>query len=184
MLLSKKDKSSETENIKDDKCKDMDAKTIDETELVEEKDRSEEDSKETGCENSAAAEMSETRESAEVSSSEDKSRVRSCESDIVSENSLKGEESLDAVPLTTKKQANCNTNPQAVELKSMFPDLEVIQPLSRLAEIDTYVLGGKQPSINSTEPLDYSEPTVAQLLAQSYQNPIKWPKVRTLYKYC
>jgi chromodomain-helicase-DNA-binding protein 7 len=61
----------------------------------------------------------------------------------------------------------------------MFPDLEVIQPLSRLAEVDAYVLGGKQPNINSGEVLDYSEPTVAQLLAQSYQNPIKWPKVRS-----
>lgn len=173
------DETIETEKcVEEDKCDDSDVKK-DEVEKTDEKDKLEEDSKETSCGESTAVEMSETRESAEASSLEEKGRVRSCESDVVSENSLKGEESLDAVPLTAKKQTNCSSNSQAAELKAMFPDLEVIQPLSRLAEVDAYVLGGKQPSINSGEVLDYSEPTVAQLLAQSYQNPIKWPKVRS-----
>ena len=57
---------------------------------------------------------------------------------------------------------------QAAELKAMFPDLEVIQPLSRLTQIDTFVLRDKT--------IDYTEPTVAQLLAHSYQSSIKWPK--------
>lgn len=57
---------------------------------------------------------------------------------------------------------------QAAELKAMFPDLEVIQPLSRLTQIDTFVLRDKA--------IDYNEPTVAQLLAHSYQSSIKWPK--------
>lgn len=175
--------TTETENFVDeDKYDDSDVKK-DYIERSNE-DKLEEDSKEASCEESTAVEMSETRESAEASSLEEKSRVRSCESDVVSENSLKGEESQDAVPLTTKKQTNCNSNSQAAELKAMFPDLEVIQPLSRLADVDAYVLGGKQPNINSGEVLDYSEPTVAQLLAQSYQNPIKWPKVRKLHKIC
>lgn len=169
------DGTTETEkSVEEDKCDDSDVKKVDVAE-TNEKDKLEEDSKEASCEENAAVE---TRESAEASSLEEKSRVRSCESDIVSENSLKGEESLDAMPLTSKKQTNCNSNSQAAELKAMFPDLEVIQPLSHLAEVDAYVLGGKQSSINSGEVLDYSEPTVAQLLAQSYQNPIKWPKVR------
>lgn len=60
---------------------------------------------------------------------------------------------------------------QAAELKAMFPDLEVIQPLSRLTQIDTFVLRDKST--------DYgNEPTVVQLLAHGYSNtPIKWPKV-------
>lgn len=173
------DEIIETEKSeREDICDDSEVKKY-EAERTNGKDKLEEDSKETGCEEIAAVEMGETRESAEASSLEEKTRVRSFESDVVSENSLKGEESLDAVPLTTKKQANCNTNSQAAELKAMFPDLEVIQPLSRLADVDTYILGGKQPSISGGDVLDYSEPTVAQLLAQSYQNPIKWPKVRS-----
>lgn len=59
---------------------------------------------------------------------------------------------------------------QAAELKAMFPDLEVIQPLSRLTQIDTFVLRDK--------PADYNEPTVMQLLAHGCTNTsIKWPKV-------
>ena len=59
---------------------------------------------------------------------------------------------------------------QAAELKAMFPDLEVIQPLSRLTQIDTFVLRDKGA--------DYNEPTVAQLLSHNFQSSIKWPKVR------
>jgi len=63
---------------------------------------------------------------------------------------------------------------QAAELKAMFPDLEVIQPLSRLTQIDTFVLRDK--------PADYNnEPTVVQLLAHGCGNTsIKWPKVNYL----
>lgn len=63
---------------------------------------------------------------------------------------------------------------QAAELKAMFPDLEVIQPLSRLTQIDTFVLRDK--------PADYNnEPTVMQLLAHGYPSTsIKWPKVNFL----
>lgn len=63
---------------------------------------------------------------------------------------------------------------QAAELKAMFPDLEVIQPLSRLTQIDTFVLRDK--------PADYNnEPTVMQLLAHGCTSTsIKWPKVNYL----
>lgn len=167
----------ETEkNVEEDKCGDTEV-IKNEVEKTNKKDRLDEDSKEASCKESTAVEASETRESAEASNLDEKGRVQSCESDVVSENSLKGEESLDAAPVTIKKVTGCSNNTQASELKAMFPDLEVIQPLSQLAEVDAYLLAGKQPSMNSGEVLDFSEPTVAQLLAQSYQNPIKWPKV-------
>ena len=169
----------ETEkNVEEDKCGDTEV-IKNEVEKTNKKDRLDEDSKEADCKESTAVEASETRESAEASNLDEKGRVQSCESDVVSENSLKGEESLDAVPVTIKKVTSCSNNTQAAELKAMFPDLEVIQPVSQLAEVDAYLLAGKQPIINSGEVLDFSEPTVAQLLAQSYQNPIKWPKVRS-----
>lgn len=57
---------------------------------------------------------------------------------------------------------------QAAELKAMFPDLEVIQPLSRLSQVDTFVLRDKE----GTGALDFSETTVAQL----FNNAVKWPK--------
>lgn len=58
---------------------------------------------------------------------------------------------------------------QAAELKAMFPDLEVIQPLSRLSQVDTFVLKDKP---NLTGALDFSETTVAQL----FNHVVKWPK--------
>lgn len=174
----------ETEkNVEEDKCGDTEV-IKSEVEKTNKKDRLDEDSKEADCKESTAVEASETRESAEASNLDEKGRVQSCESDVVSENSLKGEESLDAVPVTIKKVTSCSNNTQAAELKAMFPDLEVIQPMSQLTEVDAYLLAGKQPSISSGEVIDFTEPTVAQLLAQSYQNPIKWPKVRsTNYKF-
>lgn len=169
----------ETEkNVEEDKCGDTEV-IKNEVEKTDKKDRLDEDSKDASCKESTAVETSETRESAEASNLDEKGRVQSCESDVVSENSLKGEESLDAAPVTIKKVASCSNNTQMSELKAVFPDLEVIQPLSQLAEVDAYLLAGKQASMNSGEVLDFSEPTVAQLLAQSYQNPIKWPKVRS-----
>ena len=165
-------------SVEEGKCGDTEV-INNEAEKTNKQDRLEDDSKEAGCKESTAVEASDTRESAEASNLDEKSRMQSCESDVVSESSLKGEESLDAAPVTTKKVTSCSNNTQAAELKAMFPNLEVIQPLSQLAEVDAYLLAGKQPSISSGEVLDFSEPTVAQLLAQSYQNPIKWPKVKS-----
>lgn len=58
---------------------------------------------------------------------------------------------------------------QAAQLKAMFPDLEVIQPLSRLSQVDTFVLKDKP---TSGQALDFSETTVAQL----FNHMVKWPK--------
>lgn len=65
---------------------------------------------------------------------------------------------------------------QAAELKAMFPDLEVIQPLSRLTQIDTFVLRDKA--------IDYNEPTVVQLLSHNSNNAAKWPKVTRMRFIC
>uniref|UniRef100_A0A0C9QNG6 Chd7_2 protein n=1 Tax=Fopius arisanus TaxID=64838 RepID=A0A0C9QNG6_9HYME len=56
---------------------------------------------------------------------------------------------------------------QAAELKAMFPDLEVIQPLSRLTQIDTFVLRDKS---------DYPEPPIPPLLPHNFPSSVKWPK--------
>lgn len=72
---------------------------------------------------------------------------------------------------STKKLAEAESDlcsKQAAELKAMFPDLEVIQPLSRLSQVDTFVLRDKQGS----GALDFSETTVAQL----FNDAVKWPK--------
>lgn len=83
--------------------------------------------------------------------------------------------SLDIVKEKAKvPQIEDKCSVQAAELKAMFPDLEVIQPLSRLTQIDTFVLRDK--------PADYNEPTVMQLLAHGCTNTsIKWPKVNFFF---
>lgn len=64
------------------------------------------------------------------------------------------------------------------KFKAMFPELEVMQ---RLPEIDAILLenspvaAGGRGSPNTTQ--GTVDTTVAHLLAQSYNNPIKWPKV-------
>uniref|UniRef100_A0A0A9YRD7 Chromodomain-helicase-DNA-binding protein 6 n=1 Tax=Lygus hesperus TaxID=30085 RepID=A0A0A9YRD7_LYGHE len=58
--------------------------------------------------------------------------------------------------------------------KAMFPELEVMQ---KLPEIDTTVVTEKAAV---TVPRPSLDSTVAQLIAHSYQNPIKWPKEHAL----
>lgn len=74
-------------------------------------------------------------------------------------------------PKPTEEEISANDlcSKQAAELKAMFPDLEVIQPLSRLSQVDTFVLKDKP---TPTGALDFSETTVAQL----FNNVVKWPK--------
>lgn len=65
-------------------------------------------------------------------------------------------------------KGSASGNAEAVDrFKALFPELEVMH---RLPEIDTTLVSEKQSR----------ETTVAQLLQQSYQNPIKWPKVSIL----
>lgn len=57
--------------------------------------------------------------------------------------------------------------------KAMFPELEVMQ---KLPEIDTTVVTAPEKTTIPV-PRPSLDSTVAQLIAHSYQNPIKWPKV-------
>lgn len=82
------------------------------------------------------------------------------ESDI---NSVKEETRTDLSGSTDLSKTQSSGNTEVVDrFKAMFPELEVMH---RFPEIDTTVVADKQS-------------TIAQLLQQSYQNPIKWPKVR------
>ncbi|XP_026680321.1 uncharacterized protein LOC103510659 [Diaphorina citri] len=64
------------------------------------------------------------------------------------------------------------------KFKAMFPELEVMQ---RLPEIDAILLeanpSGRGSPNTPTPPGGSVDTTVANLLAQSYNNPIKWPKI-------
>lgn len=55
------------------------------------------------------------------------------------------------------------------DIKNMFSELEVVQPWARLHELDPFLWRDRC----SPAP---SEPSLAQLIAHSYQNPIKWPR--------
>lgn len=83
------------------------------------------------------------------------------------ESSSKDEASITQTKTLSESESDLCSK-QAAELKAMFPDLEVIQPLSRLSQVDTFVLRDKQGS----GALDFSETTVAQL----FNNAVKWPK--------
>lgn len=111
------------------------------TTVEEEKPKQEEEETDTEKEVVPAKEVDKT-ESEEMSKPIESEKVSESEADICSK--------------------------QAAELKAMFPDLEVIQPLSRLSQVDTFVLRDKQ----GTGALDFSETTVAQL----FNNAVKWPK--------
>lgn len=74
---------------------------------------------------------------------------------------------------TFKKENNVNTSTlESVDkLKAMFPELEVMHKGN---ERDT--VSPLYPTDKQTKALQL-EKTFAQLIAQSYQHPIKWPKV-------
>jgi chromodomain-helicase-DNA-binding protein 7 len=93
----------------------------------------------------------------------------SSENQKVEEVTNEVKEKVEVKPAKTKFDEESDLcSKQAAELKAMFPDLEVIQPLSRLSQVDTFVLRDKQ----GTGALDFSETTVAQL----FNNAVKWPK--------
>lgn len=80
-------------------------------------------------------------------------------------NSVKEDIKTELTVTTDISKANSSASTEVVDrFKAMFPELEVMH---KLPEIDTTVVAEKQS-------------TIAQLLQQSYQNPIKWPKVRCL----
>lgn len=156
---TEKEKESEEEKEKEEEKE--------QAEITEEKiklETSEETQKEKSEEVTKKTE--EEEKGKEGKPEEEKTEERK-EEEEVKEEETKTEEQKEVEPSKDPKvEDKCSV--QAAELKAMFPDLEVIQPLSRLTQIDTFVLRDKA--------IDYNEPTVAQLLAHSYQSSIKWPK--------
>lgn len=113
------------------------------------------------------------------SSIEDDNRNKNAKPDNASakeEVEIQETKSTDLVKEKTKeRQIEDKCSVQAAELKAMFPDLEVIQPLSRLPQIDTFFLRDKATDYNN-------EPTMVHLLAHGYGNTsIKWPKVNHFF---
>lgn len=77
-------------------------------------------------------------------------------------NSVKEDIKTEPTVTSDMTKVNSSASTEVVDrFKAMFPELEVMH---KLPEIDTTVVAEKQS-------------TIAQLLQQSYQNPIKWPKV-------
>lgn len=69
----------------------------------------------------------------------------------------------------TLKSKECTSSVESVDrLKAMFPELEVVHKDVASPTID---------KLPAHKPLQQIDQTIAHLLATSYQNPIKWPKV-------
>lgn len=169
--VESKDEDSEakTEETKDEEPK------VDKIEKEQEKmDEDIEDTKEKDTD-SVSKESEKAVDDEEPASTEEKVETASetskkVEDDSASEKSLPQAKPVDIEKKEeTKDSKSDDVSKQAAELKAMFPDLEVIQPLSRLSQIDTYVLREKPGSGGA---LDFTETTVAQM----FNNAIKWPK--------
>lgn len=88
--------------------------------------------------------------------------------DLIKEKNIETTES-DGVKKSIKLDSETDLcSKQAAELKAMFPDLEVIQPSSKLSQTDCLSLKDKQGS----GALDFTEANVAHFL----YNAIKWPR--------
>lgn len=95
--------------------------------------------------------------------------AKDANSDIPSDSSSK----LDLkVTDSLLKSKECSTSVESVDrLKAMFPELEVVHKDVSTPTID---------KLPMHKPLQQIDQTIAHLLATSYQNPIKWPKVKLL----
>lgn len=168
MEISKEDTEKEKENEKE-KEKEKENENDKDNEKEKEIENEKEGEKEKGIEKDQGENSGE--EKVKIENSEEAPKEVKVEEtkpeETVKEEEVKVQEQkeVDKAPIA-KVEDKCSV--QAAELKAMFPDLEVIQPLSRLTQVDTFVLRDKA--------IDYNEPTVAQLLAHSYQSSIKWPK--------
>lgn len=73
-----------------------------------------------------------------------------------------------------EKIKECSSSVESVDrLKAMFPELEVVHKDLSNPSVD---------KLPMHKPLQQIDQTIAHLLATSYQNPIKWPKVKPIYK--
>ena len=157
----------ETEKEEEEKELDKPMETPVESILKEnEKQKEEEEEKQDALKAENVDEAPKEKRSEDAADKEEEPVIKDAVKDEVKAQEEKEVDITKEKTTLTKIEDKCSV--QAAELKAMFPDLEVIQPLSRLTQIDTFVLRDKT--------IDYTEPTVAQLLAHSYQSSVKWPK--------
>ncbi|CAH2018100.1 unnamed protein product [Acanthoscelides obtectus] len=151
--------------VKGDKCETKEQ--LDETVgISEQKDEEDKEPVKEGDEDKESMKKeSDTKSESEKFESDTESKKSEVE-DLCKTKVEKSKSPPPKTPSTDPETDLCSK--QAAELKAMFPDLEVIQPLSRLSQVDTFVLRDKQAS----GALDFSETTVAQL----FNNAVKWPK--------
>lgn len=171
MEVEKEDKTQEKDVKREaefvEKSNDSQVQDVEKTEAVEKNDT---EIKEKNIDKSA--------ENTESTIEDDKAGVKSDNASVKEEIETQEAKSSDIAKEKTKiSQIEDKCSVQAAELKAMFPDLEVIQPLSRLTQIDTFVLRDK--------PADYNnEPTMMQLLAHGCTSTsIKWPKVKSINSF-
>lgn len=161
--IGKEDKTQEKDGFAE-KSNESQAQDVEKTETVEKNDT---EITEKNIDKSA--------ENTEPVIEDDKAGIKSDNAPAKEEIEMQEAKSSDIAKEKTKiSQIEDKCSVQAAELKAMFPDLEVIQPLSRLTQIDTFVLRDK--------PADYNnEPTMMQLLAHGCASTsIKWPKVKKI----
>lgn len=166
--VEKEDKTQEKDVKREaefaEKSNELQAQDVEKTEAVEKNDT---EIKEKNIDKGA--------ENTESAIEDDKAGAKSDNAPAKEEIETQEAKNSDIAKEKTKiSQIEDKCSVQAAELKAMFPDLEVIQPLSRLTQIDTFVLRDK--------PADYNnEPTMMQLLAHGCTSTsIKWPKVNSL----
>lgn len=186
--LDEKDIDQDVEKVNDDAAKSENAEEkVDKSEERKTEDQNEEknEDKEEKMEVDEyedlknETELKENEVSEKLEDKEDVDKDENKKEDVEEQQAEKREEKTETLPKETKPKGKEKPKPsdldkemdvskQAAELKAMFPDLEVIQPLSRLSQIDTFVLRDRQ----GTGALDFSETTVAQM----FNNAVKWPK--------
>lgn len=99
------------------------------------------------------------------------------ELEIKSESSVVDEKTSDKLvtdpsAMSVKKESTPNSAMESVDkLKAMFPELEVMH---KGTDLDTNTAGYPMDKQNKVQ----LEKTFAQLIAHSYQHPVRWPKVR------
>lgn len=97
--------------------------------------------------------------------------VKDATNEISSDTSSKPDTKV--IEKTTKSNEFSTPLESVDRLKAMFPELEVLHKDVSTPTTD---------KLPMHKPLQQIDQTIAHLLATSYQNPIKWPKVKTLKK--
>lgn len=98
--------------------------------------------------------------------------IKDTQEEIPSDENSKSKHDTKIIFEQTVKSKECATSVESVDrLKAMFPELEVVHKDIATPTID---------KISMHKPLQQIDQTIAHLLATSYQNPIKWPKVKPI----